>query len=162
MLSALLTHCLMCTLASFGTYPDDSHTNGTNSRRRCTPGGISTTNFLQPALCLFCLPRTSKAVSVAAVPAPCLPLRCPRTRAPPCPPASSSSHISQFYQRCARVAWGAFVNEKRKDMYEEKMPNLIQHASVARDFAKQLCLDKKDGEGRTVDGLLLQRRRDRP
>jgi hypothetical protein len=29
-------------------------------------------------------------------------------------------------ERCARVAWGAFVNEKRKDMYGAKMPDLIQ------------------------------------
>lgn len=46
-------------------------------------------------------------------------------------------------ERCARVAWGAFVNEKRKDMYEAKMPDLVQHASVARDFVKRLCLDKQ-------------------
>ena len=39
-------------------------------------------------------------------------------------------------ERCAHVAWGAFVNKKRKDMYEAKMPDLIQHASVARDFVK--------------------------
>jgi hypothetical protein len=38
-----------CSLASLASYPDELNTSGMNSLRLCTPGGRSTTSFLQPA-----------------------------------------------------------------------------------------------------------------
>lgn len=44
----------------------------------------------------------------------------------------------------ARIAWGSFFREKKKDKWADKMPDLVKHSSVALDFLERMKHAKLD------------------